>query len=142
MMKRTILIGGVVVLALAYVVGFWPQRQRAVTAEAEVTRLQGALAASQEQVRLGVLLGHLLRLADAVAAKNYGEAASLASVFFDAIRAEGGRASRPESKQTLERILQTRDQVTSAIARAEPSVSEVLRDQQIILRRALGYPVL
>jgi hypothetical protein len=51
------------------------------------------------------------------------------------------QATAPDVRDALAEIQQTRDQVTTAIARTDPTVADVLRQQQITLRRALGYPV-
>jgi hypothetical protein len=44
-------------------------------------------------------------------------------------------------KEALESILRTRDQVTTAIAQTDPSVSVSLKEHERTLRRALGYSV-
>jgi hypothetical protein len=131
----------VAVLAGTFLLGYWPQRSRAVAAEIEVARLAGALAAAQEENRLGTILGHSLRLSDAIDARNFGDAATMSSAFFDAVQAEASRTTRPDAKQALAQILLTRDQVTSTIARTDPAVSETLRQHELALRRALAYPV-
>ena len=80
-----------------------------------VGTLQNQLAVAEGRIRLGQVLGQLLRLSDAVRAKNYGEAATLSSAYFDAVREEASRASA-EGTAALNIILKSRDQVTTAIA--------------------------
>ena len=138
-MKRLLAI--VVVVALAYLAGFWPQHRRLTDAQAQNLALEGRLAAAEGRVRLAEVLGQLLRLSDAIADKNYGEAATLSSSLFDAVRVEASRAERPDVRGTLEGILNTRDRVTTAIAGTDPSLATVLKEQERTLRRALGYPV-
>ncbi len=140
-MKRALFAVVVVLIAAAYLAGFWPQHQRLTEADNEVQALQQKLAAAEARLRVGDLLGQLLRLSDAVMAHNYGQATTLSSDYFDRVREEVPRAGRPEVTQALQRILQTRDQVTSALARTDPSVASTLRDQELTLRQSLGYPV-
>ncbi|OFW26843.1 MAG: hypothetical protein A3H97_15000 [Acidobacteria bacterium RIFCSPLOWO2_02_FULL_65_29] len=140
-MKRAITIAVLVVVALAYIAGYWPQHQRLTDAQAQLQETQNRLAVAEGRIRLGEVLGQLFRLSDAVAAKNYGEAATLSSSFFDSVRVEASRADKPDVMATLQAILNTRDQVTTAIAGMDLSLSTVLKEQERALRLALGYPV-
>jgi len=140
-MKRLLAIVIVVVVALAYLAGFWPQHRRLTDAQAQNLALEGRLAAAEDRVRLAEVLGQLLRLSDAVAVKNYGEAATLSSSFFDSVRVEASRADQPAVKEALEGILRARDQVTTAIAGTDPSLSTSLKEHERALRQVLGYSV-
>ncbi len=140
-MKRVTMAAILVAIAAAFAGGFWSQHQRAVTAETEAGRLRGQLAAANDRVKLGEVLGDLLRLSDAVSARNYGEAASLSSAFFDHAREESARTSSDDVKRALIDVLATRDQVTAAIVQTDPSLAEILRRHGLTLRRALGYAV-
>ena len=140
-MKRILAVVAVVVVALAYLAGFWPQHRQLTVARTENLGLQQRLAEAESRVRLAAVLGQLLRLSDAVTTRNYGEAATLSSSFFDSVRAEAARPNPPAVTEALERMLRTRDQVTSAIAQTDPSVSVSLKEHERTLRRALGYPV-
>jgi hypothetical protein len=140
-MKRVILITGAVLIAAAYLAGFWPEHRHLVSARREVQTLQDQLGRAESQQHLGEVLGQLLNLSDTISARNYGRAATLSSTYFDRVRQEASRATRPETKEVLGAILETRDSVTTAIARTEPSISQTLRRQELALRRALGYPV-
>jgi hypothetical protein len=81
----------------------------------------------------------LLRLSDAVRAKNYSEAATLSSAYFDAVREEAARANA-DAAVPLNIILKSRDQVTAAIAGTDAGLDVTLREHEQQLRRALGYP--
>ncbi len=142
-MKRTAwtAILGLVLLAAAYVAGFWPEHRRRTGLEERLAATERQLDAARAQVRLGDVLGQLLRLSDAVAQRNYGQAAMLSSVYFDHVREEASRAASPTVREALEQILRSRDQVTAALARSDPSIASTLHDQAIALRSALGYPV-
>jgi hypothetical protein len=139
-MKRTLFITALVLIAAAYLAGYLPAERRLADAEAGIQQLRGSLDRAEAINRLGEVLGLLLRLSDAVALNNFGEAASLSSGYFDRVRQEALRQP-PDGKAALERLLQTRDGITAALARTDASVAATLREHQIELRRALGYPV-
>jgi hypothetical protein len=142
MKKNAIIAGvGVVALVIAYLAGYWPQHSQVNETRAQMQDLQTRLTAAEGRVRLGEVLGHLLRLSDAVAARNYGDASTLSSVFFDSVRTEATRADRPDVRTMLETIHATRDRVTSAIATADSTLGATLKEHEKTLRRSLGYPV-
>jgi hypothetical protein len=141
---KRVLIGAAVVLIVilgAYLAGYWPERARRIALETEVTTLRGQLNEAEARVRMAQLLGELVNIVEATSAQNYGQAQGLASKFFDGARTEASRTPVPSFKAALERILQNRDQVTAALTRADPAVMEILRNAQLQLRTALGYPV-
>ncbi|MFN7918051.1 MAG: hypothetical protein U0Q55_22070 [Vicinamibacterales bacterium] len=80
-----------------------------------------------------------MNLSDAIDARNYGAAAGLSSSFFDAVRDEMPRVQQAESRQALETILRTRDQVTTAIAHTDPTLPVMLKSPARLLRQALGW---
>ena len=140
-MKRAAALVVIVLVAIAYIAGFWPQHRQLTDARGQIQSLRDRLTAAEARLRLADVLGQLLRLSDAVAAKNYGEAATLSSSFFDAVRAEATRADGPDVRATLQDILKTRDRVTTAIVGTDPALPSVLKEHERTLRRALGYPV-
>jgi hypothetical protein len=140
-MKRVVVIAIIVLVGLAYIGGYWPEHRRAADAQAAIDALRPQLADAQARVRLAEVLGQQLRLADAIAVRNFGEASGLSSAFFDRVQQEMAQTTAPNVRDALAAIQQTRDQVTTAIARTDPSVADVLRQQQMTLRRALGYPI-
>ncbi|MEO7271477.1 MAG: hypothetical protein ABIX28_08270 [Vicinamibacterales bacterium] len=110
-------------------------------ARAQVELLTQQLAAAEGRLRVDALLGDLLRLSDAVDAKNYGEAAALSSAFFDRVRREVALPHTAEVSEALNGILSSRDPVTTAIAATDPSLSESLKAHERTLRAALGFPL-
>jgi hypothetical protein len=134
-------IAAYVLAGVAFLAGFWPQHRQLIAARAEVRMLRSQLDQAESRARASEILGQLLNLSDSVSARNFGRAAILSSAYFDRVREASIDASQDERRAALNEILQTRDRVTAAIALADPSVSEVLRRQQIVLRRAMGYPV-
>jgi type II secretory pathway pseudopilin PulG len=145
--KKLLVVLVVLLVAAAFVAGYWPERQRLVQAQAEATELRSQLAEARSQLaeaeakgRLGRLFGQFLALQDAVSTGNYGEAQTLSSAFFDRVRDEEGRADA-SVRAALDAVMLRRDAVTAGLARGEGSVREVLVPVERELRRALGYPV-
>jgi hypothetical protein len=130
----------VVLLAAAYVAGFWPQRERASALQAENASLQQRVEAAEARVRAGVLLGELLTLREVAQDMNYGQARTLSSPFFEHVRAEAGRTTDTGVKQALEAILAVRDTVTVALTQGDAAALAHLREAERRLRQALGYP--
>ena len=140
-MKRYGLLIVVLLVGAAYVAGYWPEHQQRMTLERERQGLQGQLAEAQARVRLGGLLGQLLAVIDAAAARNYGQAQDLSSRFFEDLRAESTRVSDAPTRVILEGILRARDSVTASLTRSDPAVLDQLRQAQVGLQSALGYRV-
>jgi hypothetical protein len=135
-------------VAGAFLAGYWPQRQKLGEAQADAAELQrqlsearSQLAESEGRARLGRVFGQFLALHDAVAVGNFGEARTLSSSFFDQVRDEGARTTDATVRTALDAVLMRRDTVTAGLARGEDSVREVLLPIERELRRALGYPV-
>lgn len=135
-MKKIALV--LVLLFVAWVAGFWPERGRHKELQAESQRLAHELEECQRRARVAALLARLLDVRDAVAAKNYGIAQGLASPFFDAAREEAGRAAGTPFQGALEGISRMRDSVTAALTRGDASVEEMVRGMEMRLRSALG----
>lgn len=129
-----------VLAGLAYVVGYWPEHQRRQALEAQVAQLQLELAEAQARVRLGALLGQLLAVEDATSAQDYGQAQTLSSAFFDAVRTEGTRTTDGSLKSALDKVARLRDPLTASLTRADPETLTLLRDAETLVRAALGFP--
>jgi hypothetical protein len=147
-MKRLIAVLVVLLVAGAFVAGYWPQREGRLRAEQEAAEARRQLAESRAELaraeardRRGRLFGRLLALQDAVASGNFGEGQALSTPFFDGVRDEAARESDAAVRTSLDAILIRRDTVTAGLARGEASVGEVLVPIERELRRALGYPL-
>jgi hypothetical protein len=147
-MKKLVAAVVVLLVAGAFLAGYWPQRQRLEQSQAEAAELQrqlaearSQLAASEARARLGRVFGEYLALEEAVSAGNFGEAQALSSAFFDRVREEAGGTTDASARTALDAILMRRDAVTAGLARGETAVREVLEPVERELRRALGYPV-
>jgi len=142
MRAKGVIAGGVVVLiGLAYVGGYWPEHRQRVALDADIATLREQLAESEARVRMGRLLGEVLNIREAVVTLNYGQAQELSSRFFDSVRAEASATPVAAFKVAFEAVLQTRDQVTAALARGDQAAGESLRRSELQLREALGYPI-
>ena len=130
----------VVLLAAAYVAGFWPQRERVSALQAENATVQQRLEAAENRVRAAALLGELLTFKEVVQDMNYGQARTLSSPFFEHTAAEATRTTDPAVKQALAAVLALRDPVTVALTQGDASALAHLRESERRLRLALGYP--
>lgn len=147
-MRNLLLVLVVLLIAGAFVAGYWPQRQelgaaRAQAAEAErrLSEARSELADAESKARLGLLFGRYLALEDAVVSGNFGEARALSTAFFDHVRDEAARTTDATARTALDGVLMRRDTVTAGLARGEASVREALAPIARELRRALDYPV-
>jgi hypothetical protein len=147
-MRRLLVVLVVLLVAGAFVAGYWPQREARVRAEQETVEIRrqldesrSQLAGAEAKARLARLFGRLLALKDAVASGNFGEAQTFSTPFFDGVRDEAARTSDAAVRTSLDAILMRRDTLTTGLARGEGYVREVLVPIERELRRALGYPV-
>ena len=147
-MRKVLAVLVVLLIAGAFVAGYWPQRERLLQAQAEavearrqLAEARSELAEAEAKARLGLLFGQFLALQDAVVTGNYGEAQALSSPFFDRVRDEVGKVTDASARTALDAVLMRRDTVTAGLARSESTVREVLVPIERELRRALGYPV-
>lgn len=138
-MKRALVVLTVLLIAVAYVGGRWPERERRLALQGEVGMLQSRLDDAEARVRMGELVAELQSLMEVVAQKNYGEAQQLSSRFFDHARAESERTPQPAFKESLRDVLPLRDIVTAALAQADPAVLRNLKQAEQRLKGALGY---
>ena len=137
-MKKLLIL--LLVSGAAFVAGYWPEHRKWAAAEDKLRGEQAQLAEAQSRVRAGELLGRLLNLEDAVAAKNYGQAQDLSTAFFDALRTEATRAQPGSLSEALQAMLGTRDAVTAALVRADPGTLGLIRQAEARLRNGLGFP--
>lgn len=138
-MKRGLAGLALLLIAAAYIAGYWPERQRRVALDDSVASLRAQLDEAEARLRAARLLGELLNVTDAVAARNFGQAQTLSSRFFDDVGNEATRTPLQDIRSALETILRDRDAVTRALALGEADVMQTLRSMQVRLREALGY---
>jgi hypothetical protein len=126
-MKRAVIITGIVLIGIAYVLGFWPQYQKVQITKRQLKEVYTELDNAHAQVGLYILQHDLLAVIRQTEQKNYGQASTLSTKFFDAVRDELPRQSDPKVKSALQSILQQRDAVTSALAKGDPVALSLLQ---------------
>ncbi|MBI2840312.1 MAG: hypothetical protein HYX75_18505 [Acidobacteria bacterium] len=137
-MKRLVAIAVAILVGLAFLAGYLPERQRRLVLERQLASLRTDLAEAQIQVLLAGLLSQLLAVEDAVSSQNYGEAQTLSSKLFDDVRAEAAGIPDPSSKDTLEKVIRMRDRITASLTRGDPQIQALLREAEMHLRSGLG----
>ena len=130
-------VGVLVLIGFAYLIGLLPERQRRLALEREVASLQSRLADAEATGRVCGLYTRVQGLIDVVAQQNYGQAVQVSTAFFDEIRAEADRTNEPAIREVLRSVLATRDSVTGALTKADPASLEVLRRAADLLRGVL-----
>lgn len=125
-MKRVIVIIGLLLIVAAYVFGFWPQYQDARQARTELQSVTQQLNQARAKLGLCALQQPLLALIKQASAKNYGDAATLSTQFFNQVNEQTQQQTDPGVKAKLSSILKQRDVVTSDLAKADPASVTVL----------------
>ena len=140
MRKRLIgAVAVVIVIAVTYLVGYWPQRSLRRAVETQAGELEARAGAAEARVRTGELLGRALTVKELAMRQDYGQAMERSSTLFDAIRHETATISDAQLRDGLNAALGMRDRVTARLAKGEPTSVEILHDVELELRRALGY---
>jgi hypothetical protein len=125
-MKRAGIIIGIVLIGIAYLFGFWPQYQKAQESRRQLAQMNIEFTGLQAKVRLYQLQNSLIAVVRQTNQKNYGQASTLSTKFFDDARAEVERQSDSKIKAALESVLQQRDAITAALAKGDPSALGLL----------------
>lgn len=139
--KLILVLVAVVVLLGVYFAGLLPERNRRAEAENRASAMQTERDVARSRLQSAKLLGDVLALEETVRNRNYGTAEQLTSRFFDAVRDELAQTGDATVRATLTTIETKRDAVTAALARTDPSATDILHEIEIELRRGLGYPV-
>lgn len=126
-MKRAGIIIGIILLLAAYVFGYWPEHQANLRLRQQLKEVSARLDEAQSRMYLCRLHVHLLAILRQTEARNYGNASSLSSSFFDEVRDHVSSATDPHVKSALQSILQQRDAVTSALAKGDPNSLALLK---------------
>ena len=126
-MRRAVVIIGLLLIVAAYVFGFWPQYQDARQARMELQSVTRQLNQARAELGLCVLQQRLLAVIQQASAKNYGDAATLSTQFFNQASEESQRQIDPSVKAKLSSILKQRDAVTSDLAKADPASLDALQ---------------
>ncbi len=125
-MKRLGWILFLLLLAVAYLAGYWPQHRNFREAQDKFNAVSARLADAESRIRLCKLQNDLIALVRKTAEKNYGEAQAVSTKFFDKVVAEARQTEDQKLKSSLESILQSRDAVTAALAKGDSSARDLL----------------
>lgn len=125
-MKRLGWILFLLLLAVAYLAGYWPQHRNFREAQGKFNAVSARLADAESRIRLCKLQNDLIALVRKTAEKNYGEAQAFSTKFFDQVVAEARQTENQKLKSSLESILQSRDAVTAALAKGDSSARDLL----------------
>jgi hypothetical protein len=111
-----------VLLAIGFLGGFIPQYLRS-------TELQRTLSAVRNQLQTCLAGEEVARLRDTAALmyleatqKNYGTSAGYAGQFFEQAQHLASNTQNEALRNVLREVLQTRDQITADLAKADPAV--------------------
>lgn len=110
-----------VLMALSFGGGFWWEYQRTSGVRAQLNSATAELTTAQYNLGLCRLQDQLMSLVEETGNKNYGDAATLSTKFFDNLNDEVSRAADPKVKSAMQSILAQRDQVTAELAKGDPS---------------------
>ncbi|MGH9566101.1 MAG: hypothetical protein ACRD4I_08970, partial [Candidatus Angelobacter sp.] len=113
-MKKVLIV--IVLLIAAYLAGYWPQRG-----------LKDQLAAAKSVTQTCRLEGELRNMLDQIQSQNYGTAQQIAGQFFNDLHAQVNDPANAPYRQNLQAILDRRDAVVSALAKADGSIAGTLR---------------
>ena len=136
-MKKILFLVVIVLIAAAYLVGYWPQRRRAESSEKNVQQLNQQLAQAQALARLCRIQSQLLSLIAQIEDKRFADAQKGSTEFFDAVRAEATRSNTADYAPSLEAILGMRDMVTAGLAKEDSAASALLRQALSKLQQAI-----
>lgn len=125
-MKRFGYLAFVIVIALAFMAGYWPQHKKLLQTQGELIDTSASLSKAAAEVRLCHLQSQLVSLLQETENKNYADASVLSTKFFDGVRQEVGNAPSSSVKSSLESMLNQRDAITASLAKADPKAGDLL----------------
>lgn len=106
----------ILLLIAAYLIGYWPQRG-----------LKDDLVAAKSITQSSRLQNELMDILDQVQSQNYGTAQQIAGQFFNDLHNQINDPAYVPYRQNLQAILDRRDAVISALAKADGSIAAPLR---------------
>lgn len=125
-------------MALSFGGGFWWEHGKMEAVQDKLNTATVQLTASESAVRLCRLQDQLLTLVQVTGAKNYGDAATLSTKFFNALGDEVARATQPKIKSAMQSILAQRDQLTAELAKGDPASHDMFVQMSTTFRQVLG----
>lgn len=113
--RRKLLITSLIVVAVAFSIGFFPQYLLKRSLQSELIACRAALELSALRDQAGWVYLDTAR-------KNYGVAGERAGRFFSQIRDLTARTRSPQLRAALEEIYARRDTIIAKLATADPAV--------------------
>lgn len=127
-----------VLLAIAFGGGFWWAHEKTESVQNKLNTASAQLAQANSTVRVCGLQDQLLTLVEDTGNKNYGEAATISTTFFNNLGGDIPQESEPGVKSAMQTILARRDQVTSELAKGDPASHDLFVQMLATLHHALG----
>lgn len=124
-MKRSGYLVFVILLAIAYVAGYWAQHKKLLQVQSKLSETSAKLSKVERTVHLCQLQGQLVILVQETENKNYADALGLSTKFFDGLRHELDNTPPSSLKSSLQSALNQRDAVTTALARNDPKAHDL-----------------
>jgi hypothetical protein len=121
-MKKALIF--VLLLGVAYVAGYWPQRG-----------LKDRLETAKSAVQVCRLENELMSMLDQIQSQNYGTAQQIAAQFFNDLHGQIDNPAIAEYRQNLQAVAARRDEVISALAKADGSIANSLRQNLVEIRQ-------
>lgn len=126
-MKRAGIVIGIILILGAYVFGYWPAHEAEQETRQQLKMVSDRLNDAQAKLGLCRLQIHLLAVVRQTEQKNYGNASSLSTSFFNEVSRQASATTDPDVQATLQSILKARDGVTASLAKADPDSMNLLQ---------------
>lgn len=111
---------------LGWLLGYLPSQATVRQLQSQTAQLEQQLSVSQERLRVAELRDLAGLMSYEANRHNYGTAATLATRFFNEVNEEIKRTTDEKLRQHLQSVLEQRDEITAALAQADPAVRERL----------------
>ncbi|MCL4523760.1 MAG: hypothetical protein M1453_03450 [Acidobacteria bacterium] len=141
MVRDTIkLIGTIIIVAVAFVAGYWPQRQKYLNAVEDLRVADRQVTEAMAHQRIYLLENLMLQVLDHTAHKESEEAHTLARQFFVVLRADMARPDMAKFRPALQQILDRADIVEKALDKEDALSRDVLREVMKQLAQLVAPP--
>jgi hypothetical protein len=115
-------------LIAGFLIGSLPARSTIGGLETKISRLEQRNAVLEQSLKIAELRGAAGLMSYRVKQNDYAAAAELSTGFFNGVREAMSNASNAALRENLEAMLNQRDEITAALAREDPEVSETLAE--------------
>ncbi|MGH9739913.1 MAG: hypothetical protein ACRD4X_15195 [Candidatus Acidiferrales bacterium] len=127
-----------VLLAVAFGGGFWWAHEKTEAVQNKLDAANAQLTQANATDRVYGLQNQLLTLVDDTANKNYGDAATVSTKFFNDLNGDISQENEAGVKSAMQAILAQRDQVTGELAKGDPASHDMFVQMLAELHRAVG----